>query len=79
MIPAELEEWLLWHQSELEGFASYAQAWRLRRNRQGVHTLNDDRYDQFLTMAADLIAGLGELRELSGETAQDNNKKEPEP
>ena len=68
MVPAELQAWLIWHQGELEDFASYAQAWRLRREHDGIHTANDDRYDQFLTMAADLTAGLGELRELAEPT-----------
>jgi len=66
MTAAEREAWLLEHRAELEDFCSYAQEWTKGRERRSIHTGNDDRYDQFLERAADLIRGLDELRELIG-------------
>jgi hypothetical protein len=74
MTADELRVWLLEQRAELEDFASYAQAWRKRRSRRGSHTRNDDRYDQFFDQAADLIAGLEELRELLAEAAAQQEK-----
>ena len=67
MRPEELRDWLAAQQAELEDFASYAQGYLKRRARRGSQTLTDQRYEQFLEKAADLINGLGELQVLIGD------------
>lgn len=59
----ERADWYLEQRAELEDFCSYAQHYTKRRKRRGVETSTDDRYEQFFTRAADLIAGLDELRQ----------------
>jgi hypothetical protein len=71
MTPAELQAWLLEQSGELQDFCSYAQRWRKGRDRRGIYTGNDERYDQFLGKAPDLIRGLEELRELVEEAHQE--------
>ncbi len=67
MTPAELQTWLLEQRSGLEEFCSYAQMWTKRRAKRGKHNHNDERYEQFYIQAADLIAGLDEMRAASQE------------
>ncbi len=74
MTAAERQAWLLEHRTELEDFCSYAQEWTKGREQRSIHTGNDDRYDQFLERAADLIRGLDELRELIGEAIQEEEQ-----
>jgi|SRR5579885_422661 len=62
MSAPDLISWLSKHQAELESFCAYARDWRESRHRRGLHTPNDDRYDQFLPMGIDLAAGLGEWK-----------------
>jgi hypothetical protein len=63
MTAAQRADWYATQAAELADFASYAQRWAKRRERQGRQNENDARYQQFFTMAADLIAGLDELRQ----------------
>jgi hypothetical protein len=76
MTPAERRDWYTGHRAELEDFCSYAQSWRKGRERRGTHTPNDERYDQFFTKAADLIAGLDELRQAAAEEARRQQTQE---
>jgi hypothetical protein len=76
MTPQELTIWLINHRAELEDFCSYAQHWRKGRERRRIHTLNDDRYDQFLTTAADLIQGLDELGKMAEQGWQGQQEDE---
>ncbi len=69
MTPAERAEWYVEQRGELEDFCSYAQTWTKRRKRRGIETRNDERYEQFFVRAADLIAGLDELRQEAEEQA----------
>jgi hypothetical protein len=71
MTPAERRDWFTEQRTELEDFCSYAQTWRKDRKRRHIHTLNDERYDQFFTRAADLIAGLDELRQQTAAEADE--------
>ncbi len=71
MTPQELVGWLAGHQGELEDFASYTQGYIKRRSRQGKHTLTDERYERFLVQAADLLAGLDEMRQAAEQAAQE--------
>ncbi len=64
MTPAELINWLGSQQAELEEFCTFTQSYMKRRERQGRQTRTDERYHQFFSHAADLIAGLAELCEL---------------
>lgn len=73
MTSQELQAWLLEQQAELEDFCSYAQAWTKRRARSGRQTYHDQRYSQFFERAADLIAGLDELRQIAAEAAAQGN------
>ncbi len=63
MTPAERADWYTEQRAELEDFCSYAQSWAKGRERRGIQNENDDRYQQFFIMAADLIGGLEELRQ----------------
>ncbi len=70
MAPAERADWYLEQRAELEDFCSYAQRYTMRRKRRGIETGNDNRYEQFFTRAADLLAGLDELRQEAMEQAE---------
>ncbi len=70
MTPSERADWYLEQRVELEDFCSYAQRWVVRRKRRGIQTLNDERYEHFFTRAADLLAGLDELRQEAMEQAE---------
>jgi hypothetical protein len=74
MTPAERADWYGWQAAELADFASYAQRWAKRRERQGRQNENDDRYQQFFSQAADLIAGLDELRQAAAQEAADQEE-----
>jgi hypothetical protein len=69
MTPAELRDWLGNHQAELEDFCSYAQRYIKGRARRGQRTHTDERYEQFFERAADLLAGLDEMRQVAAEAA----------
>lgn len=75
MTPAELRDWLSEQQAELEDFCSYAQRYIKGRARRGQRTPTDERYEQFLTRAADLLAGLEEMREVAEQAAQEEEQE----
>lgn len=70
MTLSERADWYLEQRAELEDFCSYAQSYTKRRKRRGIETGNDDRYEQFFVRAADLLAGLDELRQEAMEQAE---------
>jgi len=70
MTPTERADWYVEQRVELEDFCSYAQRWVMRRSRRGVQTLNDERYEHFFVIAADLLDGLDELRQEAMEQAE---------
>jgi len=70
MTPSERADWYLEQRAELEDFCSYAQSYMKRRKRRGIETGNDNRYEHFFTRAADLLAGLDELRQEAMEQAE---------
>lgn len=70
----DLVAWLTKLQAELESFCAYARDWRESRHRRGLHTPNDDRYDQFLPAALDLARGLGEWRAALEASEQEENQ-----
>ena len=74
MSAPDLIAWLTEQQAEIESFCAYARDWRESRHRRGLHTPNDDRYDQFLPMGIDLAAGLGEWRMALEASEQEKNQ-----
>lgn len=70
MSAAEFAAWLAEQHRELEDMTSYVQSYLTRRARRGSRTLTDKRYEQFLAQAADLLAGLAEMREAAEQAAQ---------
>ena len=72
MTPAELRDWLGDHQAELEDFCSYTQQYIKGRARRGQRTRTDERYEQFFERAADLLAGLDEMRQAAEQAAQED-------
>ena len=63
MTPQKRADWYLEQRAELEDFCSYAQRYTMRRRRRGSQTFTDARYEQFFSAAAELLAGLDELRQ----------------
>lgn len=78
MTPAELRDWLGEQQAELEDFCSYAQQYITHRARRGQRTLTDARYEQFFMHAADLLAGLDEMRQAAAVAAAQAAQEEEE-
>jgi hypothetical protein len=74
MSAPDLIAWLTEQQAELESFCAYAHNWRESRHRRGLHTSNDDRYDQFLPRGIDLAAGLAEWRAALEASEQEENQ-----
>jgi hypothetical protein len=79
MTLAERADWYGSQAAELEDFASYAQRWAKRRERQGRQNENDDRYQQFFNQAADLLRGLDELRQEAERAAAQVAEEEDQP
>lgn len=75
MHPAERRDWYAEQQNELEDFCTYVQDWMKGRAGRNIHTRNDDRYQQFINRAADLIAGLDELRQAAAQEAADQQEE----
>ena len=71
MTPRQRADWYGDQTAELEDFCSYAQRWAKRRAGRGTNNDNDQRYQQFFNQAADLIAGLEELRQEAAQAAQE--------
>jgi hypothetical protein len=78
MTAQERADWYASQQAELEDFCSYAQSWMKGRAGRNIHTRNDERYQHFLDKAADLIAGLEELRQEAAAQAAAQATEEPE-
>ena|SRR5579871_971421 len=81
MSSSERCSWFGKHQAELEEFSTYLQGYLKRRARHGYYTRTDERYQQFLEMAADLIMGLAEMRKLTAQAqvegvSQDEGQEE---
>ncbi len=74
MSAPDLIAWLTKQQAELESFCAYARDWRESRHRRGLHTSNDDRYDQFLPRGLDLAAGLSEWKAALEASEQEENQ-----
>jgi hypothetical protein len=71
----ELAEWLEASRVGLADFSTKTvQPYLDYRARSGRHTPTDTVYSQFQELAADLIAGLGELREAAEDAAQQQQK-----
>ncbi len=69
MTPFELCVWFDMQIVELDTFCHFVQGDLLRRMQRGQRTATDDRYEQFLAQAADLQAGLEELRQATEQAA----------
>ena len=76
MTAAAFGSWIAEHQAELEDFCSDKQSYLKRREGRGRHTQTDERYQQFLEQAADLIAGLEELRQVAEQAAKAGESSE---
>jgi hypothetical protein len=77
MTPEERVHYYDDRRARLTDFSIYVQEWMQRRRDRRQHNYNDEQYEAFQELAADLVVALNELSEIEAANLPPENTQEP--